>query len=163
MVTQLILGIAVLAFLIYRQVIARRLTAAGFRISLILAVVGIFETAQFLQKHHTGVLTFAALAGSLVLAIAFGVARAATVRIWQQDGSAWVQGTWVTGLLWAAALAAHLGYDFLLDSHHGTNGIGNATILLYLAVSLAVQRLVMMQRAQRMFPPGPAFFGTGSA
>lgn len=163
MVTQLILGVAVLAFLIYRQVIARRLTASGFRISLILAVIGIFETAQFMQKHHTGTLTFAALGGSLILAIAFGVARAATVRIWQQDGSTWVQGTWVTGSLWAAALAAHLGYDFLLDSHHGTNGIGNATILLYLAVSLTVQRLVMMQRAHRQFPQGPAFFGTGSA
>jgi hypothetical protein len=162
-VTQLILGVAVLAYLIYRQVIARRLTASGFRVSLILAVIGIFETAQFLQKHHTGTLTFAALAGSLVLAVAFGVARAGTVKIWQQDGSTWIQGSWITGLLWAVALAAHLGYDFLLDRHHGTNGIGDATILLYLAVSLSVQRLVMMQRARRMFPQAPAFFGTGSA
>jgi hypothetical protein len=161
---ELVLGVAVLGLLIYRQVVARKLTASSLRISLILAVVGVFETAQFLQKHHhSGGLTAAALAGSLVLAVAFGAARAATVRIWQQDGSNWVQGTWVTGLLWAAALAAHLGYDFLLDAHHGTAGIGDATILLYLAVSLVAQRLILLQRASRKFPQGPAasFYGTG--
>jgi len=51
------------------------------------------------------------IAGSLVLAAAFGALRAATVRIWIADGQAWSRGNWLTALLWVAAVAAHLGYD----------------------------------------------------
>ena len=89
--------------------------------------------------------------------------RALTTRIWQQDGSAWSQGNWLTAVLWIAALGAHLGYDALLDQHHGTSGLGEATVLLYLAVSLGAQRLIVMQRARGPLPPGsPApFFGAG--
>jgi hypothetical protein len=162
-VTQLVVGVAAVAFLIYRQLVARRLSTSSIRIALILAVIGVLETAQFLQKHHGGGLTFAALGGSLVLALGFGAARAATVRVWQQDGSTWSQGNWLTAVLWVVAVAAHLGYDALLDTHHSTAGIGEATILLYLAISLAAQRLLLLQRARRMFPQGPAtpFIGTG--
>jgi hypothetical protein len=98
-----------------------------------------------------------------VLALVFGVLRALTTRIWQQDGSAWSQGNWLTAVLWIAALGAHLGYDALLDHHHGTAGLGEATVLLYLAVSLGAQRLVVMQRARGPLPPGsPApFLGGG--
>lgn len=166
MLPELAIGVVIVGLLIYRQLVARRLSASGVRIALILAVLGILETVQFLQKqHHAGGVTFAALAGSAVLAIGFGVARAATVRIWQKDGTTWSQGSWITALLWAAALAAHLGYDYLLDKHHGTTGLGDATILLYLAITLGAQRLVLLQRASRMFPgnpPAPSF-GAGTA
>jgi hypothetical protein len=159
-------GVVVVGLLIYRQLVARRVSASGVRIALVLAVLGILETVQYLQKqHHDSGVTAAALGGSLVLAVAFGVARAVTVRIWQKDGSTWSQGNWITALLWAAALAAHLGYDYLLDKHHGTVGLGDATILLYLAITLGTQRLVLLQRAHRMFPENPAapFFGAGPA
>jgi hypothetical protein len=120
---------------------------------------------QFLQKqHHGGAVTAAALGGSLVLAIVFGVARAATIRIWQKDGVTWSQGSWITALLWIAALAAHLGYDYLLDAHRGTAGLGSATILLYVAITLGTQRLMLMQRASRTFPANPsASFRAGRA
>ena len=97
-----------------------------------------------------------------MLALVFGVLRALTTRIWQQDGSAWSQGNWLTAVLWIAALGAHLGYDALLDHHHGTAGLGDATVLLYLAVSLGAQRLVVMQRARpvpRRRPPARLYTG----
>jgi hypothetical protein len=162
-VTELVVGIAALAFLVYRQLSARRLSASSLRISLILGVIGVLETVQFLQKHHAGGLTFAALGGSLVLALAFGAARTATTRLWQQDGSTWSQGNWLTATLWVAAVAAHLGYDALLDAHHGTAGLGEATIVLYLAVSLGAQRLLLLQRARRMFPANVNTAGTMAA
>ena len=99
--------------------------------------------------HHAGAVTYAALLGSLVLAAAFGVLRAATVRIWLQEGQPWSRGSWVTASLWIVALAAHLGYDALVAGSR-TAGVGNATIVLYLAVSLGVQRLVVHQRAGRL-------------
>jgi hypothetical protein len=163
---ELLIGVLVVGLLIYRQLVARRVSASGVRIALILAVLGVLETVQYLQKqHHVGGIAVAALGGSLVLAIAFGVARAVTVRIWQKDGTTWSQGSWITALLWIAALAAHLGYDYLLDKHHGTAGLGAATILLYLAITLGTQRLVLLQRASRLSPGSPSTpsFGAGPA
>lgn len=161
--TQVILGLVVLGLLIYRQLVARRVGSSGSRLMLVLGVIGLLETVQFLQKHHGGSVTIAALAGSLVLAAIFGALRARTVRVWIKDGSAWTQGNWVTALLWILALAAHLGYDALLDKHKGTSGLGEATIVLYLAISLGVQRVIVQQRARRLSPQGPTtpFFGAG--
>jgi hypothetical protein len=47
-------------------------------------------------------------------------------------------------------VAAHLGYDALLGSSKGLSGLGSATVLLYLAVSLLVQYAVVSYRAQRL-------------
>jgi hypothetical protein len=155
--TEIILGLAVLGLLIYRQLSARPINAGGLRLAAILAVIGVVETVQYLQKYHGGSATYAALGGSLVLAAVFGVLRAGTVRIWSQDGQVWIKGNWLTGLLWIVALAAHLGYDALVARGHGSNGnVGTATVVLYLAVSLGVQRLVAQLRASRM---GLASFG----
>jgi hypothetical protein len=149
--TEIILGLAVLVLLIYRQLRARPINAGGLRLAAILAVIGVVETAEYLQKYHGGSATYAALGGSLVLAAVFGMLRAATVRIWNQDGQVWIKGNWLTGLLWIVALGAHLGYDALVAHGHGSNGgVGAATVVLYLAVSLGVQRLVAQLRASRM-------------
>jgi hypothetical protein len=132
----LVIGFLVLGLLIYRQLMPRR---ASFRIVLVLGVIGLVETTQFLQQHHGGTATVATLAGSLVLAAAFGAARARTVRV---------------------LAAGRLG---VLDTHKGTTGLGNATIVLYLAISLAVQRVIVLQRTRRLDPGGGRpFFGPGS-
>jgi hypothetical protein len=149
--TEIILGIVVLGLLIYRQLIARPLNAGGLRLAAILAVIGVVETVEYLQKYHSGSATYAALGGSLVLAAVFGVLRAGTVRLWSQDGQVWTKGNWLTCLLWIVALGAHLGYDALVAHGHGSNGgVGAATVVLYLAVSLGVQRFVAQFRASRM-------------
>ena len=168
MVTDLVLGVVVLALLIYRQLVPRPIRSSSTRIVLILGVIGIVETVQFLQQHHqsgsAAAVTAAALLGSLVLAVAFGFARAKTVHVWLKDGVPWSRGNWLTAGLWVVALAAHLGYDALLDQHKSTNGLGTATIVLYLAVTFAVQRVIVQQRARRLAPGGAApFFGPGPA
>jgi len=124
---------------------------------LILVIIGLIEAAQYLQKLHAGSAAIVALAGSLVLAAIFGAARAATVRIWIQDGQAWSKGNILTAALWVVALGAHLGYDYLIGQHKDIGSLGDATVLLYLAVSLAVQRVIVVLRAQRLSPavPGP--------
>lgn len=150
-VTYLIVGVAVLALLIYRQVIPRPVRSSSSRLMLVLGVIGLVETVQFFQQQHSGgVVTVAALAGSLVLAAVFGALRATTVRVWLRDGVPWSQGNWLTALLWVVALAAHLGYDYLLDHRKGTSHLGDATIVLYLAVTLVVQRVIVAQRASRL-------------
>jgi hypothetical protein len=57
----------------------------------------------------------------------------------------------VTAILWVASVAAHLGFDYLVGGHGSrSTSFANATILLYLAVTFAVQRMVVMARSQRM-------------
>ena len=155
MVTEIVVGIAVLALLIARQLRSRPVSATGLALVAIIAVIGVFQAGQFLTRYHANGGTYLAIGGSLMLAIGFGVARAATMRLWRQDGQVWTRGSWLTAGLWVLALAAHLGYDALVargqGAGSGTHSVGAATAVLYLAVSLAVQRLILMQRAQR-FP-----------
>ena len=105
-----------------------------------------------MQKLHAGSAAVIALAGSLILAAVFAAGRAATVRIWMQDGQAWVQGNLLTAALWVVALGAHLGYDYLIGQHKDIGNLGGATVVLYLAVSLAMQRVIVTGRAQRLDP-----------
>ena len=159
MVIDIVVGAAVLALLIYRQLIARPVNASTLRLLVILGAVGLLQTARFLGQNHSGALTYGLLAGSLVLAAAFGALRAATVRIWITDGQAWSRGNWLTALLWVAAVAAHLGYDALVAHGHGSHGLGSATVVLYLAISLGCQRIIVQQRARRLQPGGRPAFG----
>jgi hypothetical protein len=153
-VTDIVLGVVILALLIYRQVVARPVRARGLQIVAILAVIGVLQTVQYFDKYHSSDGTYAALGGSLVLAAIFGALRSATVRLWVQDGQPWQQGNWVTGALWVVALAAHLGYDALVarGHGHGVPSVGDATLVLYLAVSLGIQRVIVQQRANRLQP-----------
>jgi hypothetical protein len=158
----IVIGIAVLALVIYRQLSARPVSDSGLRTIAILAVVGLLEATQFLQHTHAGAVTYAALAGSLLLAAGFGALRAATVRLWLQGGQPWTKGTGLTAGLWIMAVAAHLGYDALVTPGHGSSGVGAATVVLYLAVSLGIQRAVVQLRAHRLSVSHPtALTGAG--
>src|SRR5579862_9183880 len=129
-VISLVIGLAVLALVLARQLATRRLSE-NYRLSLILAVIGVVQFVDFLKGHpgNPGGIT-AAVAGSLVLAAGFGVARALTVQVWRQDGRLLRKGTWITALLWIIAVAAHYGYDDLVAGHitGSKNGssVGNA-------------------------------------
>jgi hypothetical protein len=156
-VTSLIIGLAVLAFVLARQLMTRRLSD-NYRLSVILAIIGVVEFVTFLKGHpgNPGGIT-AAVAGSLVLAAGFGVARALTVQVWRQGGQLMRKGTWLTAVLWVIAVAAHYGYDDLVAGHiTGKNGssVGNATVLLYLVISLTVQQFVLLARVRRQDAAG---------
>jgi uncharacterized membrane protein YhaH (DUF805 family) len=156
-VISLVVGLAVLGLVLVRQLATRRLSES-YRLSVILAVIGAVEFVDFLKGHPGnpgGII--AAVVGSLVLAAVFGVARALTVRVWRQGGQLMRKGTWITAVLWVIAVAAHYGYDDLVAGHiTGKNGssVGNATVLLYLVISLAVQQFVLLARVKRQEAAG---------
>jgi hypothetical protein len=150
--SELVVGVLVLGWLVYRQLRARPLRMSQ-RLLLILLLLGAIETYDYFEHgKHSASAAAVALVGSLVLAAVFGAVRAFTVRIWEQDGQPWVQGNLLTAALWVVAVAAHLGFDYLVGQHKDIRDIGNATVVLYLVASLGVQRVVMFYRAQRMFP-----------
>jgi hypothetical protein len=149
----LVIGLLALGLVIYRQVVPRRVKS-NVRLVAILAVIGVLQAYQYLKGQHVDATIIAELAGSFVLAAVFGLARAATVRLSFRQGSWWMQGSWLTAILWVVSLGAHLGFDALVSGQHGHESLGDATILLYLAITYAVQRLVVQARSQRMpIPP----------
>jgi hypothetical protein len=162
----IVIDLVVLAWLLVRQVQARPLGTGG-KLPLILAVIGLLEfgaflmgggqqLASFLKGHRSfstipdGRTVLAAAAGSLVLAVVTGAIRARTVRLWWQDGQYWRKGTWVTVALWIVSLGAHLGYDALIARGTGKAEIGDATMLLFFAVSLTAQRVTLAVRARQI-------------
>jgi hypothetical protein len=159
-VTNLIIGLAVVALLVSRQLMARRLND-NYRLSVILAVIGLVQFVNFLKSvhgPHDDDRIIVAVVGSLLLAAVLGAARAQTVRVWRQDdGQLMRRGTWLTAVLWIVSLAAHLGYDELVAGHiAGNNGgnVGDATIVLYLVVTLAVQQFLLLARVKRQEATG---------
>jgi nicotinamide riboside transporter PnuC len=153
----LVIGILVVALLVVRQLMKRPLSES-YRLSVILAVIGVVEFVTFLSGHpgNDGKIVVAVI-GSLVLAAIFGAARVPTTRVWRENGQLWRQGTWLTAVLWILAIAAHLGYDYLVAGHiTGKNGnnVGDATILLYLVVTLTVQRFLLLSRVARQEAAG---------
>jgi len=151
----LVIGIVVLGLVIYRQVIPRQVKSS-MRIPAVLGIIGVVQTYQFLHGEHVDAVIIAELAGSLILAAVFGLARAATVRLSFRQGQWWSHGSWLTAILWVLSLGAHLLFDALVSGKHGHASLGEATILLYLAVTYAVQRLAVQARCQRMaFHSGP--------
>jgi uncharacterized membrane protein YhaH (DUF805 family) len=145
---------------VWRQLKARRLND-NYRLSVILAIVGLGEFVKFLdslQGPHDDDRIIVAVVGSLLLAAVLGAVRALTVRVWRQDdGQLMRKGTWLTALLWIVSLAVHLGYDELVAGHIvGNSGgnVGDATIVLYLVVTLAVQQFLLLARVKRQEAAG---------
>ena len=110
--TNLLIGVLVLGLVIWRQLIPRRVRS-NMRIVLVLAVIGLIQTGQYLNGRHLDATLIAEILGSLVLAALFGVARASTVKLFFRDGQWWSRGSWVTAILWVVSVAAHLGFDYL--------------------------------------------------
>ena len=161
-VADLLIGLAVLALILVRQMQVRPVRGS-MRLPLILAIIGVVELTQFLDHNHHNAAVYAALAGSLALAGIAGAIRAMTVRVWIDGGQALRQGTWITALLWIASLAAHLGYDYIVDGKGPQAGLGTASLTLYFAVTYTIQRLILQARAQRIASaPQPDLVGPGA-
>jgi hypothetical protein len=151
------IAVVVLALLLSRQLMTRRLSES-YRLSIILAVLGVVEFVTFLKghPHHDGAIALAVV-GSLVIAGASGAARAPTVQVWRQGDQLMRKGTWLTAAIWVVGYAAHLGWDYLVAGHvTGTNGgnVGAATSLLYLVVTLTIQRFILLRRGAQQEAAG---------
>lgn len=146
--TNLLIGLAVLAWLINRQLQVRSLKdRSRGTILLVLGIYGAFSTYQVIRGSHLASGALGVLLGSFVVGGALGAIRAATVKLWSQDGQILRQGTWLTATLWVVAFGLHLLADRLITNSGGPTGLGDASILLYLAITLWTQRLITQARA----------------
>ncbi|MFC8732946.1 hypothetical protein ACFT5B_10840 [Luteimicrobium sp. NPDC057192] len=149
-----VLGLLVLAWVLSRQVQKRPVTPSSFRVPVILAAVGPYETASFVRDAAPSSGVPVGVVALLVLGVVVGGALAAVrgyqMRVWRDtDGTVVRQGTALTVLLWLVAIAAHLGIDVAIDHvSHPLAGLGSVSLVLYLGVVLGIQGLVVQHRAQ---------------
>lgn len=149
-----VIGLAALTLLIYRQLRTRRIRSANaYRPVLILGVIGVVQTASFTGKNPVPDVAWVLLAASLVTAAVFGWLRGRQVHVWVGPDGPLRKGNAVTCALWVAAVGVHL----LIDIGGGAafavpSGFGTASILIYLAVTLGVQQVVLQQRAASVSP-----------
>ena len=147
-----LIALAVLALILSRQLRKRTVREAQpYRIVLILAVIGVIETTQFHRDHAVSAGAWALLALSLVIGAGFGAWRGATVHVWRENGVLLRQGNAVTVVLWIVGLALHLGVDLAIKHVDASaDGLGNSAVLLYLAITLGVQQLLVLERAEHL-------------
>lgn len=153
-----VLDVVIVALLLYRQRMVRRVwPRLSLRLAGVLAVIGLIELLSYTGSHHLsgaviGVLTLSFVVG----AVALGALRAASVRIWRVNGAVLRQGTWLTMGLWVVSLALHFGADWWIDGLHGPTGVASASLLLWLGVTYGVQTAVVHRRAEGLLAAGGA-------
>jgi hypothetical protein len=140
----IVLGAALAVFIIVRQFLPRRITPRLMIIGpAILAYFGLTGLGS-LDATAVAFLTINAGVG-LVL----GLLRATTVRVWlDEQGQAYMRGTWATLGLWLALVVARLAlmaversFGLQLSSYSGS-------YMLPVAVTLAAQNALVWLRAQ---------------
>jgi hypothetical protein len=156
MAANFLIPLAVLAWLLYRQVQRRPIGGRGAggrggrrrQVGLILLVIGAIQLVEFAQRHTLTADTVGILGLSFLVGAGLAVARAFTVRLWFEDGQLFRQGTALTVLLWLVAAGLHLASAAAISRAGGPSGAGSASLLLYLALSLTIQALVLRHRAR---------------
>ena len=145
------LGVLVLGLLLWRQLQPRRVREDGaMRLTVILLVVGVFQAYPVLSGHPPTTVVVVLLLAGLVSGAVFGTIRAYTTRLWIKENDVWRQGTWLTLVLWLVAVGLHFGIDYLSEQQGAPAGLGSSTIVLYLAVTLGIQRFITQQRAVKL-------------
>lgn len=75
------------------------------------------------------------------------------MHVWRDKGQLMSQGNWLTIVWWVVALAVHLGIDFYSSNVlkiTDSEGLAGASIVLYMALSLGVQKYVLLERGKAM-------------
>lgn len=158
-VTDILVGVLVLAWVLYRQLTPRRVRSDGSnRTLLILGAIGLLQLVQFFQRTdvRVGPIAIGSLVVSLGVAAVLSTVRAYSMRVWRGEDGWYRRGTPLTLLLWLVSIGAHLGIDALAGHLAGAaddvRGLGNATLVLYLAVSLGLQSMIVARRVARLAP-----------
>ncbi|WP_067129827.1 hypothetical protein [Microtetraspora malaysiensis] len=147
------LSVAVVLFVVYRQMMTRRTERRGlFVFAGVMMLVGLAGGGVVDIRHPAlGVLM---LIVELAVAVGFGFLRAATVRVWRDEaGVTWSRGTCWTAAAWLASLASRVA---LLGAGYAL-GLSPAptSVLLFVGLTIAVQSVVVTLRA-RTLPRVPA-------
>ncbi|HWD55389.1 MAG TPA: hypothetical protein VG346_09710 [Acidimicrobiales bacterium] len=139
-----VIGVVLLIFVLLRQIRVVPVPRAYVpRLPVVLGVIGLFTMASYAGDHHITAGAWAWVLGTLVVgAIGLGALRGLSMRVWESNGWVVRQGNVMTMALWLVSLLVHFGGEA------GGTGFVGSSFLLYLGLTLAVQRYVVFKRAQ---------------
>jgi hypothetical protein len=144
-----VLVLALVIYVLYRQTIARPVTARSlWLLPGILIVIG----AGAISNVDKGVLSSTAvmyLAIDLLSSIVLGALRGCFVRVFARDGVMWRQGGVITVALWLVAIGVRIVVT-IFASNAGVGNVSDAALEVALAVSLLAQNGVVALRGVRL-------------
>lgn len=134
---------------IWRQ-ISPRVISKKTTLYLVIMLIGVAEVGGAISTQaipFTGENIVIIAVAYLILAVPFGIMRAKSYRLWvANDGLVMRRGTVVTVVLWMISFAIHLGIDYYVVPG------SDAFLILYLGLSLMIQREWVFSRAKRLYP-----------
>ncbi|WP_030021194.1 hypothetical protein [Streptomyces monomycini] len=144
--------VAVIAFVVVRQFKPQRLTSEGRRwwlLPAVLAFLAVREPGLIDHAHPDG--SVALLAVGVLLGLLTGAAWAWTLRIWTDaDGQVWSAGRAVTAVAWLLGVGLRFGLygiAVLVGIHLGTQAT-----MLSVAATLLARTGTLTWRAQQLRP-----------
>lgn len=140
-VTSIVISVAVLVFILYRQLQVRR-AAPNMILPLVLLALGVAGLEQG-SSRPTAAKIGILIALLAVDAVGLGALRAWTVKLWRDGQGVLRQGTWVTVVLWLVGLGIHEAVDVIAH-------IPGSSTLLYLGVTFLAQQFVLQLRISRL-------------
>ncbi|TWE11318.1 hypothetical protein [Rudaeicoccus suwonensis] len=150
--------IAVIAFILWRQVRTTEVASGAIRGPIIIGGIGLLNLSQFMRHHVVASGEIAALVVGLLLAVAIAWPRAHSMKVWRDaDGRWFKRGTPMTIVWWAVLMVSHVAVTIAVPAAFGEKVSGfsafdGATIMVFLGVSLAAQALFTEHHLQRCFP-----------
>lgn len=140
----LLISAVILGWLLVKQLSVRPLKERSI-LWVVLILIGLVQTANFMSTVSLGVADVALLLLSIVIGVALAAARAFTTAFWRgEDGLLYRKGNWLTAVLWIVGIGQHL----LID-HFVAAGFGTASIMVYFGIVIAVQRQVLLLRVRK--------------
>lgn len=155
-VASALIGIVVVAWVIWNQLRPRTVDARRLRIAVALGIVGAVQVASTMSDHPASAVALGLLVVGLVIGAGLGVWRARSAQVWTApDGRVMTQGSRFTAGLWIVGIGAHVGLDLLARAVDPASApVDGASILLFVAVSIGVQALVTLNRGHALAPAG---------
>ncbi|WP_019203106.1 hypothetical protein [Tsukamurella sp. 1534] len=149
--TTALVTVVALGWIVYRQMQARPLKENTVRIAVVLCVVGLVQTVQYVSAGGpVGAGHAVAAALGLIVAVALAYPRALTTRVFPgPDGRYLRQGTAATMGLWVVAIGLHVAIDVAVPAalgDHTGRGFAGVTTMLFVGVTLLAQSLFLRRR-----------------
>jgi hypothetical protein len=143
-----LLVVALVAFVLYRQLQTRQISAErAYTLPAVMVVIGVVQGGIY-DKVHPAV-SVAILIAGVVSALGLGAVRATTMKVWRDErGAMWRRGTPLTLGAWVLSVAVRvglIGIGYWAGMKTETGGL-----LLFLGLTLLAQNAVVAWRAQRL-------------
>ncbi|MFF4617254.1 hypothetical protein [Nonomuraea jabiensis] len=142
------LALLAVVFVVYRQMKTRPTAKRGILYTATaMIVVGIASGGAIDPRHLA--LSLSLFLVEAVIAVALGVWRATTVRVWLDDsGVSWSKATAWTMLVWLASIAIRVGL-YLAGGALGLE-LSTGGILLFIGLTIGAQSYVVARRGRAL-------------